>query len=243
MTFHLRRVLLWLAPLVIALGGAPAAAEWHFPIPAGWIDLSPGKEAPPSVPQGAVAAAHLYQTYAIDLAGATDGYAANFSVQVLHRATVADEASMRDFTHAATETTHRDLPQAQLEVVEQGIVDIQGVPSLRVVANLSVPGLKLRLLQYLIPGGDTSAWVTYSATPGAFPRYLPLFEANAHAVQGAATASLGTKVVHWMKGSFLGDLSDEDRKKLFGGVGWVVGIGVAGLLYRLTRRRKQIPNA
>jgi hypothetical protein len=46
----------------------------------------------------------------------------------------------------------------------------------------------------------------------------------------------------WIRGSFLGDLSEEDRKKLFGAVGWVVGISVAAVLYRLTRRRKQMPN-
>jgi hypothetical protein len=242
MASHFRRGQIWLAPLFIALGGAPAAAEWHFPIPTGWVDLSPGKPAPPNVPENAVAAAHLYHTYAIDLAGASNGYAENFSVQVLPRATVADEASLREFLVAAAEITHRDMPTAHLSVVEQGIVEIQGVPSLRVVADLTVPHLELRLLQYLIPGGETTAWVTYSATPSAFPRYLPVFEANAHAAQGAGTAPLRTKMGHWVRGSFLGDLSPEDRKSVFGAVGWVVGLSVAILLYRLTRRRKEIPN-
>jgi hypothetical protein len=239
MTLAFRRGLLGLAPLAIVLGGAPAAADWNFPIPTGWADLSPGKPAPPSVPESAVAAAHLYHTYAIDLAGASNGYAENFSVQLLPRAMVADEASLRDFLTAFAQTTHRDMPGAQLSVVEQGIVEIQGVPSLRVVADVTIPHLQLRVLQYVIPGGDSTAWITYSAASGAYARYLPVFEANARATQGAATAPLAARASHWMRGSFLGDLSDEDRKKLFGAVGSVVGFTVAMVLYNLVRRRKQ----
>ncbi|HEY6323623.1 MAG TPA: hypothetical protein VJA16_18945 [Thermoanaerobaculia bacterium] len=43
MTFDHWRGLLWLAPFAIVLGGAPAAAEWGFQVPAGWVDLWTGK--------------------------------------------------------------------------------------------------------------------------------------------------------------------------------------------------------
>jgi hypothetical protein len=137
------------------------------------------------------------------------------------------------------QSAHSTAPGARLAFVEQGIVEIQGVPAMRVVADLTGPRKQLRMLVYMLPGGDTTAMIAYTADPRVYDRYLPLFEANVRAVQGVARAPLLARVRHWLQGTWLGDLSPHDREALFGGFGKLVGLVVVMVLFGLVRRRRR----
>jgi hypothetical protein len=239
MTFHHWRGLLWLAPFMIVLGGAPAAAEWGFQVPAGWVDLSPGKPAPPGMPAREVALARGCQAYAVDPASAGNGYSETMVARVLPAPMVADEAGIAPFLTSYAQGVHAATPEARVAFVEQGIVEIQGVPAMRVVADLTGPRKKLRMLVYVLPGGDSTATIAYTADPRAYARYLPLFEANIRTVQGVARAPLGARMGHWLQGTWLGDLSPHDREALFGGFGKVAGVAVVLVLFGLVRRRRR----
>lgn len=239
MTFHQWRGLLWLAPFAIVLGGAPAAAEWGFQVPGGWVDLSGGKPAPPGMPAHEVAMARSCQAYAVDPASADNGYAESMFAKVAPAPMVADEAGFAPFMTSYAQGVHNSAPEAQLAFVEQGIVEIQGVPAMRLVANLTAPRKQVRMLVYVLPGGDSTAMVAYTADPRVYDRYLPLFEANVRAVQGVASAPLLARVRHWLQGTWLGDLSPHDRDALFSGTGKLVGFVIVMVLFGLVRRRRR----
>jgi hypothetical protein len=240
MTFdHRWRGLLWLAPLTIVLGGAPAAAEWGFQVPAGWVDLSAGHPAPPGMPERELALARGAQAYAVDPASAANGYSESMAARVIAAPMVADEAGIAPFLTSYAQGVHAATPEARLEVVEQGIVEIQGVPAMRLVTNLTGPRKQLRMLIYVLPGGSSTAAVAYTADPGVYARYLPLFEANARAVQGVARAPLAARVGHWLQGTWLGELSPHDREALFGGFGKLAGLVIVMVLFGLVRRRRK----
>jgi len=241
MTLDYRRALLWLAPLAMVLGGAPAAAEWRFQIPAGWVDLAGGKAAPPGMRAGEVAQAAAYQVYAVDPASADHGYPETMVAKIVPQAMVPDEKALGPFIDGFTRGVHRTAPGAQVSIVEQGIVEIQGVKAIRVVAEVTGTRKRLRTLQYALPGGDSTAVISYSADASAFARYLPIFEANVRAVQGAAQPPLRLRVGSWLRGTWVGDLSPDDREALFKGGGQLAGIVIVLVLFRLVRRRRQSP--
>jgi len=233
------RGLLWLAPFAIVLGGAPAAAEWGFQVPAGWVDLSGGKPAPPGMPEHEVTMARSCQAYAVDPASADNGYAESMFAKVAPVPMVADEAGFAPFMTSFAQSAHATAPGGRLAFAERGIVEIQGVPAMRLVADMTGPRKQLRMLVYVLPGGDSTAVIAYTADPRAYERYLPLFEANVRAVQGVARAPLRARVGHWLQGTWLGDLSPHDREALFGGFGKLVGLVIVMVLFGLVRRRRR----
>jgi len=244
MAFDHWRGLLWLAPLTIVLGGAPAAAEWRFQVPTGWVDLSAGNPAPPGMPARELALARGCQAYAVDPASAGDDYSQTMAARVMPAPMVADEAGIAPFMASYEQGVHGVTPGARVAVVEQGIVEIQGVPAMRVVTDVTGPRRQLRMLIYVIPGGSSTAAIAYTADPRAYARYLPLFEANARAVQGVARAPLAARAGHWLQGTWLGELSPHDREALFGGFGKLAGLVIVMVLFALVRRlRKRAADA
>jgi hypothetical protein len=242
MTLSYRRGLLWLTPFAFAivLGGAPAAAEWGFQVPAGWVDLSGGKPAPLGMPEHEVAMARGCQAYAVDPASASNGYAESMFAKVAPVPMVADAAGFAPFMTSFAQSAHATAPGGRLAFAEQGIVEIQGVPAMRLVADMTGPRKQqLRMLVYVLPGGDSTAVIAYTADPRVYDRYLPLFEANVRAVQGVARAPLRARLGHWLQGTWLGDLSPHDREALFGGIGKLVGLVTVMVLFGLARRRRR----
>lgn len=245
--FRPLRLALFAFLAVAAWPSAPAiAAEWHFAVPPGWVDLSPGQPLPAELPAEVTAAVHsgLYKAFAMDLHPANGGFKENLTAVVNPRALVADEGLLRKYVELLPAQAGREIPGANAGVLEQGIVSIQGVPSLRlVVAVIREDGSKLRMLQYIIPGGETSAALTYTSTAAAFPEHLPIFEAAARATQGAMPAPALARLRQRLLESWLGDLSPDDREKIFGGggklVGFVVAITLVTLVQRRIKRRKQ----
>lgn len=176
------------AVIILMLGG-PSHAEWHFAIPDGWVDVSPGAEIPPNVPEelAILAQSGIFHTYAIDLGSArNDGFAENLNAIVQERPLVVDSDSLEQWLASIPGQAAREVQGARVTFVEQSIGSIAGLPALRVVFDLQSPGLEMRSLQYLIPGGSTTAQLTYSASPVEFASFLPVFEAAAQRTEGAA---------------------------------------------------------
>jgi hypothetical protein len=191
------------------------------------------------MPARDVALARGSQAYAFDPASAGNGYPQSMAARVLPVSMVADEAGIAPFLTSFAQGVHATTPDARLAFVEQGIVEVQGVPAMRVAATLTGPRKQLRMLVYVIPGGDSTAMIAYTADPRVYERYLPLFEANARAVQGVAWVPLRARVGHWLQGTWLGDLSPHDREALFSGIGKLVGLVIVMVLFGLVRRRRR----
>lgn len=230
------------ASLLLSLAALPAHAELHFAIPAGWVDLSPGKPVPAGVPEeiASFTQSGVYKVYAMDLAGAKkDGFAENLNVIVQPRPLVADDATLREFVTAIPGLVAREAPGATVKIIEQSVVPVAGVPSLRVVADIDASMAKMRTLEYLIPAGDSTAQVTYSSSPKEFARYLPLFEATVQQTQGAKAAGVGAQVGQKLLRT---GISAHDWGVIFGTGGKLMGAGIGVLvavaLTNRARRRK-----
>lgn len=234
--------------LVVALASSAtvaAASNWHFAIPEGWADLSPGKPVPEGVPEEvtAVTQSGVYLVYGMDLAGAEDGFAENVNAVVQPVVLVADEEQLARYAAELPSQVRREVPGAKATVLEQGVVPIGGVPSFRFVVDVDAPQAHMRTLSYVIPGGSEAAMLTYTSTPDKFATYLPTFEKAAAATQGAAAApaaaQLGRKLVTST------GVSAGDWQKIFGFggkvIGVIVGVLVVGVLGRIARRRRAAP--
>ena len=231
----------FVAALLLVAAAAPASAAWKFAIPEGWIDLSPGKEAPEEIPEELVTMAQsgVYAAYAIDLAGGKDGFAENLNAVVSRRPLVADDASLKQYLDEFPAQVRREVPGGKVKILEQAVQPIGGVPSLRLVADIELPTFTMRTLQYVIPGGDETVALTYSATPDSFDQYLPTFEAAAKKTEGAAAAPMAARVGQKLLQT---GVSAGDWQKIFGFggkvIGAIVGVGVVLLISRMAKRRK-----
>jgi len=234
----LMAVVLASATLVLA---APACAAWSFAVPEGWSDLSPGKPVPKGVPEAVAAQTQsgVYAFYAMDLGGAKDGFAENVNAVVNPGTLVANERSLGEYVATLPAQASRELPGGSIQVVEKSVVAVAGVDSLRILCDVDAVSLKLRTLQYIVPGGDNVAVITYSSTPKEFARYLPVFEAAVQKTRGAAAAPMAAKV-----GQKLLDtgVSAHDWQAIFTFVGRIIGIVVAlvviSVVSRLMKRKK-----
>lgn len=233
-----------LAAAVLSLAAVTtqsAFAAWKFAIPDGWTDLSPGQPVPKEVPEALadMAQSGVYTAYAIDLKGAKDGFAENLNAVVNHRPLVADETTLKQYVGEFPAQAAREVPGAKITVLEQGVKPIGGVPSLRVVADIATSSMTMRSLQYVIPGGEETVALTYSATPDSFEKYLPIFEAAAAKTEGAAAAPMAAQI-----GSKLlkTGVSAGDWKKIFvfGGrvIGAIVGVLIVLLVSKAAKRKK-----
>ena len=231
-------VVLASATVVLA---APARAAWSFAVPDGWTDLSPGKPVPKGVPEAVAAQTQsgIYAFYAMDLGGAKDGFAENVNAVVNPGTLVANERSLGEYVATLPAQASRELPGGSIQVVEKSVVQVAGVDSLRILCDVDALSVKLRTLQYIVPGGDNVAVVTYSSTPTEFARYLPVFEAAVQKTQGAAAAPIAAKV-----GQRLLDtgVSAHDWQAIFTFAGRIIGIVVAlvviSVVSRLMKRKK-----
>jgi hypothetical protein len=237
------RRLLLVACLALA-AAYPARAEIRFAIPDGWTDLSPGKTAPASVPEGVVTIAQsgMYTLYAMDLEGAKDdGFAENMNAIVRAQPLVADDRTLQQLVSSLPEEAMREVPGAKVGILEQSVVPVAGVPSLRVVVELTSGRTTMRSLEYVIPCGDSTAQLTYSSTPQEFAKYLPIFEASVQKTQGAAAApflaQMGSKI---MGGT---GLSGGDLTKILSSGGALMGAGIAVLLVSWLGRRGKRKNS
>lgn len=237
-----RRLAFTVAGLFLAaLAAAPAHAAWQFAVPDGWTDLSPGQPVPKEIPEALATMVHsgTYAAYAIDMKGSEDGFAENLNAVVNHRPLVADETTLKQYVGELPAQAAREVPGARVTVSEKSVQPIGGVPSLRVVADITAPGVTMRTLQYVIPGGEETVLLTYSATPETFDRYLPTFEAAAQKTQGAAAAPMAAQIGSKLLAT---GVSASDWKKIFGFGGKIIGaafgVGLVLLVSRMAKRKK-----
>lgn len=217
-----------LPPPESARAEAPAS-RFSFHVPDGWTDLSP--TAPPA--NFAIAPKPLLDTirarprpmafYAFDLTSGDDGFMENVNANLIAGA----EPITADTIAAAFRDVENGLAQVggRYEKLEQSTVEIDGVTVGRAVGLMHLGPIVSKQLAYLLPGDGQSAILTYSSTPEAFPRYLPIFEAAARKTKGLKAPQ-----------SFWGRiLRSAGRGALFGGLASAVAVTIVGLL----RRRKQ----
>ncbi len=227
-----------------AATGTPLAG-WHFAIPPGWLDFSPGQPLPANLPPdvATLVRSGVYVAMAADVQGAKDGFAANLNALVERHPLLADEAALARYAAAVPSSAEREIQEPEVGVLEKSIVPIGGVPSLRLlIAIHRADGVNLRLLRYVIPGGGITVALTYTATQETYAQYLPIFEASAQATQGAAEAPFLTRTAQGLLGSLLGDMSPEDRERVLTLAGRLGGAAVFLLLvalYQRSRRRRQ----
>lgn len=225
--------------LGLLLGAVPALAEWHFAIPPGWADLSPGKPIPKDVPEelSILTQSGQFHTYGMDLAGRAPKFAANFNAIVRPAALVANEQVLNDAVPAMLAEAAREVPSAKVVLVEKSVVPVAGQPSLRFVVDVTDRTLKMRLLRYAIPGGEQTAILTYAATPETFGNYLPAFEASAQQTQGAAAPPLGRRIGARLREWGGDSLSADDWTRIFSLAGRLIGILAAVGLFNFFRKR------
>jgi len=227
--------------LALLLGAVPALAEWHFAIPPGWDDLSPGKPIPKDVPESvsSVTQSGQFHTYGMDLKGRTPRFAANFNAVVRPVAMVANEQILREVRPEIAAQVAREMPGARTTVLESLVVPVAGQPSLRFVVEVTTPELSMRLLKYAIPGGEETAFLTYAATPETFPKYLPAFEASAQQTQGAAAPPMARRIGARLREWGGDSLSAEDWQKILTQGGRLVGFVVVLVIFSVFRRRQK----
>jgi len=215
------------APVPAPAHAEAPASRFSFHVPAGWTDLSP------TAPQAnfALVPKPLLDTirarpmafYAFDLTSGDDGFMENVNANIISGAepitTGTLEAAFRDVESGLAQVGGR------YEKLEQSTVEIDGVTVGRAVGIMHLGPIVSKQLAYLLPGDGQSAILTYSSTPEAFPRYLPIFEEAARQTKGLKAPQ-----------SFWGRiLRSAGRGALFGGLASAVAV----ILFGLIRRRKQ----
>jgi hypothetical protein len=175
--------------VVLALAAAPAAAraDLAFPVPAGWLDLSPG--APEgnfqSLPQDFVdmVRSGQFRAFAFDVAHTENGFTPNLNAVAMDQPVRITERNRDELVRALFGPIEKQVPGAKL--VEQDLIPLSGVKALRIVYDSAQGGTPLRQMAVLVPGIPSSAVVTYSALRTQFPELRGTFEAHAASITGA----------------------------------------------------------
>jgi hypothetical protein len=187
-----------------------------FKIPDNWLDLSPTapeanfKQAPPQVE--AMIKNGNYALFAFDPKKFGTGFAENFNVvSVKSPMPKVDAATAKRLSEETRDYIVRTMPGSTYQVNEVGIVELEGVPCARWIADGSFSGVHVRQLVYAVPSGGEHAILTYSSTPTDFAKYLPLFDASAKATRGVKpptggllSRNLGSAA---LKGAIIGGLA------------------------------------
>jgi hypothetical protein len=162
---------------------------FQFQVPPGWVDLSPGapqenfSRLPPQVVKQIREGNFAF--YAADIDHATDGFMENVNASVDHGTEPVTQKLVDEMAAHMGDEVAKQAPDVKLTVLEKNVVDLRGVPAGRLVIELS-GAMRTKQVQYLLPGVDGHAVLTYSTTPEDFARYQPIFDAAAIATGGVA---------------------------------------------------------
>jgi hypothetical protein len=212
-------------PVVLALVVAPllARAELAFPVPAGWLDVSPGApeanfaNLPPQLVE--TLRSGKMKAFAFDVAHASDGFTPNFNAVAVDRRLRVTQANRDEAVRTLFEGIQAQAPGARL--VEHDIIEISGVNALRMVYDAEPGGMALRQMAVVVPGVPESAVVTYTALRTQFPALRSSFEAHAASIRGAEASR--------------GVLAAGGRGAV---IGAIVGALVGGVAMLVRRRRR-----
>jgi len=217
-----------LALLTLGVAATAHASSFHFAVPPGWIDLSPGAppgnmaKVPPALAKQIEAGNFVF--YAADVAHADDGFMENVNATRVPGSPRTITTALLDGMMAQMgDEVARQMPGARIDVVEKRLVEIGGVTCGRVVALMKGPGLLAKQVQFVLPGDGEAAVVTYSTTPEKFAEYEPVFDR-------AVAATTGLVEPRSIAGA-------AGRGAIIGGIAGGAAVLLLGL-YRLVRRRR-----
>jgi hypothetical protein len=170
----------------------PVRAEFRFQMPDGFQDLSPGvpEARYAGLPENLVSEVKSgkYAAFAMEF-GEDDGFYENFNAVVQKGALRVDDAAVKEWGEKLPAEFSKAMG-GPVTVVEVKLVQIGGVPVIRAIFDAALPEIRMRQMQYVVPGGKEYAILTYSSTPEVFDRYMQVFETAAMATQGAEAAKL-----------------------------------------------------
>jgi hypothetical protein len=201
---------------------SPAYADlrpFHIPAPPGWKEVtSLTPEALAGIPPAMVEKIKTthYELMAVDLEHASGGFAPNVNVIVSDGHLRVTSSSLRKLGDELVTQMSRNGGTATL--VSSRTVPISGVDTARLEVESAFADLQMHQVIYVMPGGDRTAIVTFTASPAQFPGYQRLFDETAAASRGLKEPSR----------------FDWDEVLGFAAVG---GVG-AGLLTLLRKRNK-----
>ncbi len=147
---------------------AASAGEVRFAVPAGWSA------------DAAEARSRQADLYAVDTRAQP---AAEMTGMRLPMKMFVDDAFVRGFVRGLQKST------PSLVEVKHDVVDIGGVRSLRVIADVESDGDAYRQAYYLIPNGDATACVLFTVARGGFAARLASFDAIARTTRVSAAAA------------------------------------------------------
>jgi hypothetical protein len=189
--------------LGLLLAGGPVSHPFVFRIPDGWTDLSPGAPAsrfaglPDHLTQEAMK--EEYVAFAVGPPNGDGGFNGMFNAVVTPRTAHVTAALLEGLIpHARAEVAQRQLAW---QVREKDVLTVSGTNVGRIVSDVSSPdGTVLRQVQYVLPGLESAAVLTYAATPQDFDRLRPVFEASALATQGVREPTFWARLFHTDRG-------------------------------------------
>lgn len=181
-----------------------------FQTPPGWVDLSPDapeaerNKAPAALLEQVKSSGHAF--FAADLAHADDGFMENVNAIVQPGSSPVTAALLDDVElRMRAEIGKQGM---SYRVLEKSLVTVAGATAGRVVGELTMQGRVVKQIQYLLPGREHHAILTFSTTPESFAEYQPRFDAAGQATRGTVEpksrwAKIGARAV---RGAIIGGL-------------------------------------
>jgi hypothetical protein len=179
--------------LVLLLAASPAYADppaFHIPTPAGWQELtSLPPEALAGLPPAIVDQLKRthYELMAADVEHTSGGFTPSMNV-IVNRAKLRVTASnVRELGDQLMTQMQRGGMTARL--VGSRAVRIDGVDTARFEFEDAFSNTRMHQIIYLMPAGDRTAIVTFTASPEQYPGYQPVFDQTAAASRGLEAPS------------------------------------------------------
>jgi hypothetical protein len=192
-----------IAVVVVAVAvNALANERLQFQVPADWTS------------DAAQAQARKVEVYAVDTRSQppAEMIGARFAA-----AMTADDAFVRGFLNGARNTV------PSLTEVKHEFIDIAGLPSVRVIADIVVEGVQQRQAYYLMPADVETACLIFTTARDGFEGRLGSFDAIARATHGLAPSKRT-------------DSDEEIGRRVGEVVGFFVGLALIYLVVRRLRR-------
>ena len=164
----------------------------RFAAPEGWLDLSPGAPAERfrGIPEALVSQARSgrFEAVAAEPAEAGEPVTQTFNARLRPGSLRVDAKAVLAVASALQGALRSAGPEVRS--TDAGIVEIGGVPSIRVEARLEAAGLVARNVVYSVPMGRRTAVLTYSCAEHAWARCASAVERSARATAGARAPTL-----------------------------------------------------
>jgi hypothetical protein len=176
--------------VVLLLAASPAHADqpaFHIAAPAGWQELtSLPPEALAGLPPAIVDQLERthYELMAADVEHTSGGFTPSMNV-IVNRASLRVTASnVRELGDQLMTQMQRGGMTARL--VGSRAVRIEGVDTARFELEDAFSTTRMHQIIYMMPAGDRTAIVTFTASPEQYPGYQAVFDQTAAASRGLA---------------------------------------------------------